>query len=167
MNQLWMFHQISLNCAEVIVKKREKSIFNSMAHALIFLSTHTMKKWSISILAFLLGSCLKCLFLWSSLVPTKLKHGHKNSGIEFNKTKTSQLQLCICFYPLYWGSTFPFSLHNQTWSVWTRLGREVWNLYFYSKQNFSHMDKLSLFLTGFLAHLAKQGASKQDHTKVI
>ena len=35
---------------------------------------------------------LECLFLWSSLVPTKLKHGHKNSGIELNKTKTSQLQ---------------------------------------------------------------------------
>ena len=25
-------------------------------------------------------------------VPTKLKHGLKNSGIELNKTKTSQLQ---------------------------------------------------------------------------
>ncbi|XP_068761637.1 uncharacterized protein [Montipora capricornis] len=33
------------------------------------------------------------------------------------------------------------------------------------KQNFSHMDKLSLFLTGFRAHLAKQGASKEDHAK--
>lgn len=44
---------------------------------------------------------------------------------------------------------------------------EVSNLYFYSKQNFSHMDNLSLFPTGFLAHLAKHGASKQDHAKVI